>query len=73
MLTRVYGTAFPSENQLEEFLEKREMAQERDHRKIGEEMDLFSIPNITGPGLPLYHPNGQDYLEGTRRLCRKSE
>jgi len=63
MLTRVYGTAFPSENQLEEFLEKREMAQERDHRKIGEEMDLFSIPNITGPGLPLYHPNGKTILK----------
>ncbi|MFB6145328.1 MAG: threonine--tRNA ligase [Candidatus Nanohaloarchaea archaeon] len=62
MLTRVYGTAFPSEKDLEEFLEKRQVAQERDHRKIGKEMNLFSIPEVTGPGLPLYHPNGKTIL-----------
>ena len=61
-LTRVSGTAFPSESDLEEFLEMREKAQERDHRKIGQEMDLFSIPTVTGPGLPLYHPNGKTVL-----------
>ncbi|MWG35075.1 threonine--tRNA ligase [Halomarina oriensis] len=56
-LTRVYGTAFPNESQLEEFLERREAAKERDHRKIGREMDLFSIP-AHSPGCPHYHPNG---------------
>ncbi|WP_058366690.1 threonine--tRNA ligase [Haloparvum sedimenti] len=61
-LTRVSGTAFPSEKDLEEFLELREQAKERDHRKIGQEMDLFSIPTVTGPGLPLYHPNGKTVL-----------
>ena len=61
-LTRVYGTAFESESDLEAFLERRRKAAERDHRKIGREMDLFSIPDITGPGLPLYHPNGKRVL-----------
>ena len=61
-LTRVYGTAFESEAALEEYLEMREAAAERDHRKIGQEMDLFSIPTVTGPGLPLYHPPGKTVL-----------
>ncbi|WP_198664639.1 threonine--tRNA ligase [Halorubrum sp. 48-1-W] len=61
-LTRVYGTAFASESDLEEHLEMREQAKERDHRKIGGEMNLFSIPTVTGPGLPLYHPPGKTVL-----------
>jgi threonyl-tRNA synthetase len=62
-LTRVYGTAFERESELEEFLTMREKAKERDHRKIGQELDLFSIAEVTGPGLPLYHPNGKRVLE----------
>mgnify|MGYP000530740686 FL=1 len=61
-LTRVYGTAFPTEEELDEYLEQRRKAQERDHRKIGQEMDLFSIDETTGPGLPLYEPNGKTVL-----------
>ena len=61
-LTRVYGTAFESESELAEFLQMREEAKERDHRKIGQELDLFSIAEVTGPGLPLYHPNGKRVL-----------
>ena len=61
-LTRVYGTAFPTGEELDEFLEQRRKAQERDHRKIGQEMDLFSIDETTGPGLPLYEPNGKTVL-----------
>jgi len=57
MLTRVYGTAFDSEKDLEAFIEKREEAEKRDHRKIGREMDLFSIPPHS-PGCAHYHPNG---------------
>ena len=56
-LTRVYGTAFPSEAELESFLERREAAKERDHRRIGQEMDLFSIPEHS-PGCVHFHPNG---------------
>jgi len=62
MLTRVYGTAFRDEDELEAFLEQRRKAQERDHRRIGQEMDLFSIDETTGPGLPLYEPNGKTVL-----------
>jgi threonyl-tRNA synthetase len=61
-LTRVYGTAFESESDLETFLQRREEAKKRDHRKLGTELDLFSIPDVTGPGLPLYHPNGKTVL-----------
>ncbi|NLV09720.1 threonine--tRNA ligase [Halomicrobium mukohataei] len=61
-LTRVYGTAFPTEEELDEYMERRQKAKERDHRKIGQEMDLFSIDETTGPGLPLYEPNGKTVL-----------
>jgi threonyl-tRNA synthetase len=56
-LTRVYGTAFESESDLNEYLERREKAKERDHRKIGQEMDLFSVPEHA-PGCVHFHPNG---------------
>ncbi|MFB6074709.1 MAG: threonine--tRNA ligase [Haloarculaceae archaeon] len=69
-LTRVYGTAFPTEEELEEFLERRREAAERDHRKIGREMDLFSVP-AHSPGCAHYHPNGmtirrqlEEYVRG---------
>lgn len=57
MLTRVYGTAFDSEKDLEDFIEKRKEAEKRDHRKIGQEMDLFSVPEHA-PGAPHYHRAG---------------
>jgi len=56
-LTRVYGTAFASEDELEEFLERRREAEERDHRRIGREMDLFSVP-AHSPGCVHFHPAG---------------
>jgi threonyl-tRNA synthetase len=57
MLTRIYGTAFPSESELEEYMEKRREAEKRDHRKIGQKMDLFSVPEHA-PGAPHYHRKG---------------
>ena len=57
MLTRVYGTAFTSESELEDFMERRREAEKRDHRRIGKEMDLFSVPEHA-PGAPHYHRNG---------------
>ncbi|MDY6766149.1 MAG: threonine--tRNA ligase [Candidatus Nanohaloarchaea archaeon] len=62
MLTRVYGTAFTSEDDLEAFLAQRRKAEERDHRRIGEEMGIFHVDPVAGPGLPLYHPNGKKIL-----------
>ena len=59
MLERIYGTAFGNNKELEEFLRLREEALKRDHRKLGKELDYFSIhPDIIGPGLILYHPKG---------------
>ncbi len=57
-LTRVYGTAFPSLEELKDHLAKLEEAKKRDHRVIGKQMDLFSTQQEVGPGLILWHPNG---------------
>ncbi|MFP4625748.1 MAG: threonine--tRNA ligase [Natronomonas sp.] len=62
ILTRVHGTAFESESELETFRENRKEAKRRDHRRLGQELDLFSIDETAGPGLPLYHPNGRTVL-----------
>jgi len=58
MLQRIYGTAFPSQERLDEFLRLREEAARRDHRRLGRELDLFSIPEQLGRGLVLWHPKG---------------
>ena len=58
MLQRIYGVAFPDRKQLKVHLHMIEEAGKRDHRKLGRELDLFSINNIIGPGLALWHPKG---------------
>ncbi len=58
MLQRIYGTAFFKKADLEEYLRIREEAKERDHRKLGKELDLFSINQLVGQGLPLWLPKG---------------
>jgi threonyl-tRNA synthetase len=58
VLQRIYGTAFPTEQALEEFLHMLEEARKRDHRKLGKELDLFSLSEEAGPGLVIYHPKG---------------
>ncbi|MCS7240180.1 MAG: threonine--tRNA ligase [Candidatus Bipolaricaulota bacterium] len=59
MLTRIYGTAFATEEELEKFLRWREEARRRDHRALGPQLDLFSIQNdMVGAGLVLWHPRG---------------
>ncbi|MBP1698398.1 MAG: thrS, partial [Deltaproteobacteria bacterium] len=58
VLQRIYGTAFPTEQALEEFLQMLEEARKRDHRKLGRELDLFSLSEEAGPGLVIYHPKG---------------
>ena len=69
-LTRVYGTAFESEDELAAFIERREEAEERDHRKIGNEMDLFSVP-AHSPGCAHYHPNGMRIRRELQRYIRE--
>ncbi|MEP7353266.1 MAG: threonine--tRNA ligase [Acidobacteriota bacterium] len=57
-LQRIYGTAFFTKKELDEYLAKLEEAKKRDHRKLGQELDLFSIQELAGPGLIFYHPKG---------------
>ncbi len=58
MLQRIYGTAFADRKELKAYLLRIEEAKKRDHRKIGKELDLFSISETVGPGLVLWHPRG---------------
>jgi threonyl-tRNA synthetase len=58
MLQRIYGTAFPSAEALEKHLYRLEEARRRDHRKLGRDLDLFSINEEAGAGLVIYHPKG---------------
>jgi threonyl-tRNA synthetase len=58
MLQRIYGTAWETKEQLAEYLWRREEAARRDHRKLGRDLDLFSIQEVGGPGLVCWHPKG---------------
>ncbi|MDH5533043.1 MAG: threonine--tRNA ligase [Candidatus Pacebacteria bacterium] len=58
MLTRIYGTAFESREELKAYLHMLEEAKKRDHKKLGKELDLFTFSNLVGAGLPLWTPKG---------------
>ncbi len=58
VLQRIYGTAFPDRDGLEDYLRMLDEARKRDHRRLGRELDLFSIQEDVGPGLVIYHPKG---------------
>lgn len=58
MLTRIYGVAFETQEELDEYLKKQEEAKARDHRKLGKELDLFCFSDLVGAGLPLFTPRG---------------
>ena len=58
MLQRIYGTAFPREEELTEYLTMIEEAKKRDHRRLGRELDLFQLNDEAGPGLVIFHPKG---------------
>ncbi len=58
MLQRIYGTAYPKKKTLKEHLNRLEEAKKRDHRRLGRELDLFSIVEEAGPGFVIYHPKG---------------
>ncbi len=59
-LTRIYGITFPKKKMLDEYLELLEQAKQRDHRKIGKEMELFMFSDLVGKGLPIWLPKGTD-------------
>jgi len=62
MLQRIYGTAWFTQKELDAYLERISEAERRDHRKLGRELDLFSLHEEAGAGLPLYHPKGARVL-----------
>lgn len=63
MLTRIYGVAFATEEELDEYLKRQEEAKARDHRKLGKELDLFCFSDLVGVGLPLFTPRGTELRE----------
>src|SRR3989338_3602984 len=73
MLTRIYGLAFDSKSELEEYLQMRAEAQKRDHRKLGKELKLFAFSDYVGPGLPLWLPHGAVIAEELERLAKETE
>ncbi len=76
MLQRIYGTAWPTQEELDAHLARLEEAQRRDHRRLGRELDLFSVNDEIGPGLILWHPKGAmvrylvEQFEQTEQLDR---
>ena len=70
MLQRVYGTAFGSQKELDEFLTRMEEAKRRDHRVLGRELDLFSVDELVGPGFVLWHPKGAIVRQMVEDLIR---
>ena len=73
-LQRIYGTAFKNKTEMEAYFTMLEEAKRRDHRKIGQEMGLFTIdPEFTGPGLPLWLPKGGAIVEELEKLAKETE
>ena len=73
-MQRLYGVAFTSEDEINDFFKRLELAKERDHRKLGKELDLFVSSDLVGSGLPLYTPRGtlvRDMLIGLSEQVRK--
>lgn len=73
MLTRIYGVTFPSQKELDEYLQLLEEAKKRDHRKLGKELGIFTMDDDVGPGLPLWMPNGTIIIEELERLAKETE
>lgn len=70
-MQRIYGIAFGKQEELDAWLKQREEAEKRDHRKLGRELDLFSISDDYGPGLILWHPKGGIIRNEMERLLRE--
>ena len=73
MLSRIYGFAFLSADELADFLERREMAKERDHRRLGQMLDIFTLSDDVGRGLPLWMPNGTVIREELEAYAKEIE
>tara|TARA_B100001142_G_scaffold48752_2_gene45862 strand:- start:1743 stop:3698 length:1956 start_codon:yes stop_codon:yes gene_type:complete len=73
MLTRIYGTCWRNDKELNDYLHMLQEAEKRDHRKIGKEMKLFTFDEEVGPGLPLWLPNGSVIIEELEKLAKETE
>jgi len=73
MLTRIYGTAFATNEELENELEKRQEAKRRDHNKLGRELELFTTVDVIGQGLPLLMPKGATIIQTLQRFVEDEE
>ncbi len=73
MLSRIYGTAFQSQKELDDYLWKLEEAKKRDHRKIGLDLELFTFSEEIGPGLPLWTPKGNIIREEIEKWAKETE
>jgi threonyl-tRNA synthetase len=73
MLTRIYGTAFPTKEELDKYLWQIEEAKKRDHRKIGAEQELFFIDEVVGKGLVMWLPKGTIIRDEIEKLVREKE
>ena len=71
MLQRIYGTAWASKDDLKSYMQRMEEAAKRDHRKLGQEMDLFSFPEELGPGLAVFHPKGAAIINAMQDYSRE--
>ncbi|MBG6132296.1 threonyl-tRNA synthetase [Aquimarina sp. EL_43] len=72
-LTRVYGTSFPKQKELKEYLELLEEAKKRDHRKLGKELGLFTFSQRVGQGLPLWLPKGAALRDRLEQFLKKAQ
>ena len=72
-LTRIYGISFPKQKMLTEYLELVEKAKERDHRKLGKELELFTFSSRVGNGLPLWLPNGTELRDRLQRFLEDAQ
>jgi len=73
MLTRIYGVTFPKQKELEDYIILLEEAKRRDHRKLGQELDLFTFSEKVGKGLPLWLPKGAMLRERLENFLRKAQ
>ena len=73
MLKRIYGISFPKQSELDEYLQKLEEAKQRDHRKIGKDLDLFMTHKLVGAGLPMYLPKGATIRRTLERYIQDKE
>ncbi|MGZ8517718.1 MAG: threonine--tRNA ligase, partial [Chitinophagaceae bacterium] len=73
MLTRVYGITFPSQKELDEYLQMLEEAKKRDHRKLGKELGIYTMDDDVGQGLIMWMPNGTVIIEELEKLAKETE